>query len=439
MSEQRHSVLAIHPAIDVDETDPSELLKRRHMLRRAQVLAAIVLLLLLAGAGRTMLARDANAKVLQANVATQGLVHVKTTLPRADAASATVTLPGTLQGQVQAVVSARASGYLRRWTKDIGSRVAQGELLAEIDTPEIDQQLSQALAAREQTAASLALARSTVERWEGLRAKDVVSQQELDERRSQAAQAQANLAAADANVMRLRQTEGFKRVLAPIAGVVTRRNVEVGDLIDGGGGAGRALFVLAQTDPLRVTVNVPQAWANQVKPGQAVVVTQAELRGQRFAGKVARTSASIDTGTRTMQVEVQLPNRDGTLLPGTFVQVQLPLAGSGVLQVPPAVLIFRAEGIRVAVVDAKGGVRLRPVVLGRNFGHAVELLDGITPADRLVMNPSDSLADGDSVVTSDGADAGSAARGPRAAASGAAAASASGPASNPTSAGKARP
>ena len=202
-------------------------------------------------------------------------------------------------------MAARSAGYVKRWTKDIGSHVEKGELLAEIESPEIDQQLSQAQAARQQTAASLALAQSTVERWEALRKKDVVSQQELDERRSGASQAAANLAAADANVERLRQLQGFTRVTAPFAGVITRRNVDVGDLIDS---SGRTLFVLTQMDPLRVYVNVPQSYAQLVRPGQKVVVTQAELRGRSFPGAVARTAASIDAATRTMQVEIALPN-----------------------------------------------------------------------------------------------------------------------------------
>ena len=227
---------------------------------------------------------------------THAVQYVKVASPQAPKAGQTLALPGTLQGQVQSPISARASGYLKRWTKDIGSKVQKGELLAEIETPEIDQQLSQAVAARQQAAAGLELAKSTVARWEALRKKDVVSQQELDERRSAVASATANLAAADANVQRLRQTEGFKRVVAPFAGVITRRNVDVGDLIDAGSGnGGRALFTLAQTDPLRVYINVPQAYAQLVKPGQAVVVTQSELRGQNFKGEVARTSGAIDT------------------------------------------------------------------------------------------------------------------------------------------------
>jgi RND family efflux transporter MFP subunit len=179
--------------------------------------------------------------------------------------------------------------------------------------------------------------------------------------------------------------------------VITKRNVDVGDLIDAGGGAGRALFVLAQTDPLRVYVNVPQSYAQLVKVGQQVVVTQTELRGAGFKGEISRTAASIDAATRTMQVEITLPNKDGTLLPGAFVQVALPLQPSGVTTIPTNALMIRAEGPRVAAVDAEGMVHLRAVRIGRNYGQAIEVLDGVTPADRLVLNPPDSLNDGDAV------------------------------------------
>jgi RND family efflux transporter MFP subunit len=303
-----------------------------------------------------------------------------------------------LQGYVQAPIAARASGYLKRWLVDIGSRVNKGDLLAEIDSPEIDQQLSQAIAAREQAAATLNLANSTMNRWEALRKKDAVSQQELDERRSAAAQMRANLAAADANVERLRQLQGFKRVVAPFAGVITKRNVDVGDLIDAGGGAGRTLFVLSQTDPLRIYVNVPQSYAQNVKAGQQVSVTQAELQDRTFQGRVARTAGAIDTATRTMQIEVTLPNKGGVLMPGAYVQVQLPLEGATALTIPTTALMIRGEGIRVALLDSEKRVQLRPVKIGRNYGPNVEILDGLTPADEVVLNPPDSLVDGDHVV-----------------------------------------
>ncbi|MEP6874888.1 MAG: efflux RND transporter periplasmic adaptor subunit [Burkholderiales bacterium] len=396
MTEERHAALGIHA---IEGVDDGELMKRRQIVRRARWITLIVLVLLALGAGRTVLSRMANAKALEAGASEQARQYVKTALPKVGAAGQTLALPGTLQGQVQAPIAARASGYLKRWTKDIGARVEKGELLAEIETPEIAEQLSQAVAARAQTAASLALANSTVERWESLRKKDVVSQQELDERRSGVVQARANVAAAEANVQRLRQLDAFKRVTAPFAGVITKRNVDVGDLIDAGsGGGGRALFVLTQTDPLRVYVNVPQTYAQLIKAGQTVIVTQAELRGQNFKGTVARTAGAIDAGTRTMQVEVALPNPDGTLLPGAYVQVALPMAASTVLRVPTNTLLFRADGSRVALVDGAGRISLRKVQIGRNLGEEMELLDGITATDRLVLNPTDSLADGDTVA-----------------------------------------
>lgn len=378
-----------------ESSDPAELEQRRRAMRLTKIAALVVLALLAVGAARTVVSRMANARSLEAEVVGNARLYVRTTQPQHSGGGDRLSLPGTLQGNVQAPIAARASGYLKRWTKDIGSRVERGELLAEIETPEIDQQLSQAIAAREQAAASLALSKSTLERWEGLRKKDVVSQQDLDERRSAVAQQQASLAAADANVQRLRQLEGFKRVLAPFAGVITRRNVDVGDLIDGSGS--RPLFLLAQTDPLRVYVNVPQAYAQLVKAGQAVVVTQAELRGRSFQGVVARTAASIDTGTRTMQVEIALPNADGRLLPGAYVQVALPLASSGMLTMATNTLMFRGEGTLVALVGEASKVRLRKVTLGRNFGDTFEVLDGLGESDRVVLSPPDWLADGQQV------------------------------------------
>ena len=374
---------------------------RRRAMRGGTIVAAIVLVLLALGAGRTVLSRMANAKVLDESAAEQAVQYVKTTFAKASGSGQTLALPGTLQGAQQAPIAARATGYLKRLTKDIGASVEKGELLAEIESPEIDQQLSQAIAARQQTAASLALAKSTTERWEALRKRDVVSQQELDEKRSAAAQANANLAAADANVERLRQMQGFTRVTAPFSGVITRRAVDTGDLIDSGG---KTLFVLTQMDPLKIYVNVPQSYAQLVRPGQKVVVTQAELRGKTFAGEVVRTAGSIDTATRTMQVEIKLANRDGALMPGAFVQVALPLAASPGLVVPTNVLLFRSEGTRVAVVDAASKVQLRAVTLGRNLGEAIEIVDGIGPRDRLVVNPSDSLAEGDPVAVNAAAD-----------------------------------
>ena len=394
MTQQRHANLGIHAAAGDD--DAHDHLQRRQIARRLKIITIAVLVLLGLGAARTVLSRAANDKALDAAVAEHSTIYVKTATPQAAGAGRTVALPGTLQGAVQAPIAARAAGYVKRWNRDIGSRVEKGDVLAELEAPELDQQVSQAQAARDQTASTVALAESTVARWEALRKKDVVSQQDLDERRAALVQAKANLAAGDANLARLKQLEAFKNVTAPFAGIITKRNIDVGDLIDA---SGKPMFLLSQTDPLRVYVNVPQSYANLVKTGQAVTVTQAELQNQQFKGQVTRTSGSIDASTRTMQVEVSLPNKDGALLPGAYVQVALPLSASAALSVPSNALLFRGEGTRVAVIDAQGKVKLHPVTLGRNNGTSVEITSGLQASDRLVLNPPDSLADGDVVTT----------------------------------------
>ncbi|MES2511303.1 MAG: efflux RND transporter periplasmic adaptor subunit [Pseudomonadota bacterium] len=396
MSEERHAPLALHP---VEPGESGELLKRGEVIKRTKIAVVIVMVILALGAARTVISRIHNNKELEASATERNKNYVKTTVVKASDAGQTLSLPGTLQGFVQSPIYARAGGYVKRWTKDIGSRVTKGELLAEIETPEIDQQLSQAIAARQQAAASLDLAKSTAARWEALRLKDAVSQQEVDERRSASAQANANLAAAEANVQRLNQLLNFKRIVAPTDGVVTRRNVDTGDLIDAGAGGGvaRAMFVVTQTDPLRLYVNVPQTYAQLIKSGQSVVVTQAELRGQKFQGQVARTAASIDASSRSMQVEISLPNTAGTLLPGAFVQVALPLAASKGFAIPNNALIIRADGIKVATIDSKNRVHLKPLQLGRNYGVNVEVVDGLAGGERLVLNPSDAISEGDEV------------------------------------------
>ena len=397
MSEERHSQMAVHP---LQVEDAGELLKRGAVVRRTKIVVAVVLVLLGLGAARTVVSRMQNNKELEAGVVERGRNYVKTTVAKTSEAGQTIALPGTLQGYTQSPIYARAGGYVKRWTKDIGARVTRGELLAEIETPETDLQLSQAIAVQQQTQFSLDLAKSTAARWDALRKKDVVSQQELEEKRSASDQAASNLAAAVANVQRLTQLQGFKKLLAPTDGVITRRNVDTGDLIDAGasGGLARALFVVTQTDPLRLYINVPQSYAQLIKVGQTVVVTQAELRGQKFEGKVARTGASIDTQSRTLQVEVSLPNKEGILLPGAFVQVSLPLALSRSLAVPNNALIIRGEGTMVAVVDEKNRVNIQPVQLGRNYGVRVEVMSGLEGGERLVLNPPDSLAAGDEVT-----------------------------------------
>jgi RND family efflux transporter MFP subunit len=395
MTEKTHASLAI-PARDPDESHA--LPPRNVEWRRAKIALLIVLALLALGAVRTVVVDMMHSRSVAATTQQNAKQFVNVVTPTQTDNGGETLLPGTLRGFVESPIHARATGYLLHWYVDIGTRVKQGQLLADLDTPEIDQELAQAVAQRDQTSSSLGLAKSSLERWQQLRQRDAVSQQELDERQSTYNQDVANLAAADANVRRLRQLESFKRIVAPFAGVVTQRNVDVGDLIDAGSGASRALFALAQSDPLRVYVQLPQAYAQNVSVGQHVVVTQAELPGQPFHGTLTHISGAIDVPTRSLQVEVTLPNPDGRLRPGAYVQVALPAAVHARLLVPGNALLFRAEGPRLAVVDANGEVHLRKIDIAQDLGQSLEIESGIEPTDKVIVNPSDSIADGDHVL-----------------------------------------
>ncbi|EEA03363.1 efflux transporter, RND family, MFP subunit [Burkholderia sp. H160] len=395
MTEKTHASLAI----PTRETEQGERLlpPRQREWKRAKIAVVIVLALLVIGALRTVIANVLLNREVAAAAQQNATQYVNVVTPTQSDGGGSTLLPGTLRGYVESPIYARATGYLLHWYADIGTRVKQGQLLAELDTPEIDQELAQALAQRQQINSSLSLAKSSLERWQQLRQRDAVSQQELDERQSTYTQDVANLAAADANVKRLQQLESFKRIVAPFTGVVTQRNVDVGDLIDAGSGTSRALFALAQSDPLRVYVQLPQAYAQNVALGQKVVVTQAELPGQQFNGTITHISGAIDVPTRSLQIEVTLPNPDDRLRPGAYVQVAVPAAAHARLTVPGNALLFRAEGPRLAVVDAKGNVSLHKIVIAQDLGQQLEIENGISPTDRIIINPSDSIADGDHV------------------------------------------
>jgi RND family efflux transporter MFP subunit len=370
------------------------------VLKRAKFLAGAIVGSLLVGGVIVLVLRSFHASALETSTALHAKQYVTTIAPAAGGGGQPVTLPGTLLGVVQSTVYARSNGYIVRWVKDIGAVVKKGDLLAEITAPEIDQELSQAISARAQTAASAELAKSTADRWQALRKKDAVTQQDLDERLSAYNQAAANLAAAQANVGRLQKLLGFNQVVAPFDGVVTQRNIDVGDLVNAGnGGTGQALFSVAQVDPLRLYVYVPQVYAHAIKVGAPVTVTLAERVGQQYRGTIARTAGAIDAATRTMQVEIRVPNPTGALIAGSYVQVTLPIAADAqALVVPTNVLLFRPEGTNIALVDSGGRVHLTLVKLGTDFGTRVEILSGLAATDRIVLNPADSLADGD-VVT----------------------------------------
>jgi membrane fusion protein, multidrug efflux system len=371
---------------------------------RAVAIALLLLLLLLAAGGFSVARRFSEHRALITETEKLAVPSVSVIHPSAEPAHEELTLPAQLQAYVESSIYARTNGYLVRWYKDIGSHVRKGELLAEIDTPEVDQELSQAKAARQQIAAQTELARTSAERWANLRKTDSVSQQEADQQASAYTQAQANLAAADANVRRLEQLESFKHIYAPFAGVITKRNIDVGALITAGStGQTKELFDLAQFDPLRVYVNVPQADASLMRRGLPAYIELREFPGQKFTGTVVRTADAIDPATRTMLTEVDVPNHEGRLLPGAYAQVHfaVPIETTRI-SVPVNVLLFRPEGPRVAVVGNDQKIHLKPVIIGRDFGNKVEILGGLEMSDQIVVNPADSLEDGETVQVKGG-------------------------------------
>ena len=365
--------------------------------RTAIIIVVLVVVVLALSGAASMFSRIRAGHALAKETEIDSVATVVVVHPTAEKLDEELVLPGSLQAYEESPIYARTSGYLLRWFKDIGSKVSKGELLAQIDTPEVDQELGQTRATRQQIAAQLDLAKISAERWQNLRKTDSVSQQEADTQTSAYQQALANLAAADANVRRLEQLESFKRVYAPFSGVLVKRNVDPGALINAGSG-GVELFILAKVDPLRVFTNVPQAYSPAIKVGMPAYVTLAELPGQKFSGTVARTADAIDPATRTLLTEVDVPNKDGRLLRGSFGEVHFsPKINAQKVTVPVNAMLFRQEGPRLAVVGADNKVQLRPITIGRDYGSTLEVLGGVSLEDRVIINPADSLEDGQKV------------------------------------------
>jgi len=376
--------------------------------RKSGLLALIVLTVLMVAGAFALVRRVTERGALAKETERLAIPTVGVIKPAAEPSSDELVLPAQLQAYVESAIYSRTNGYLLRWNKDIGSKVKKGELLAEIDTPEVDQELSQAKAAQQQTEAQLQLAKSTAERWANLRKTDSVSQQEADQQASAYSQATANTAAAEANVRRLQQLESFKHVYSPISGVITRRNTDVGALITAGSsGTGKELFDVAQVDPLRVFVSVPQTNAPSIRAGLPAHIELREYPGQKFSGKVVRTADSIDPATRTLLTEIDVPNPDGRLLPGSYAEVHfaVPIQITR-LSIPVNAVLFRPEGPRVAVVGSDHRVHLKTISIGRDYGTKVEILGGLDPNDQIVVNPADSLEDGQQVNIKSGAGGG---------------------------------
>ena len=362
------------------------------------VLIFAVIVLVVLGAF-TLFQRRSQYQALAKETEVRSVPTVAVIHPVTEPTEEGLVLPGSMQAYVESPIYARTNGYLKKWYRDIGSRVQKGELLADIDTPEVDQQLIQAKADLETSQANANLSHITATRFEDLIKTDSVSKQEVDNAAGDLAAKQATVASAQANVHRLSELESFKHIYAPFSGVITRRNVDIGTLINAGnGGSTQLLFSLAQTDPIRVYVNVPESAAPSIRPGLPAHLELTQFPGRKFQGKVVRTAEAIDPTSRTLLTEVDVPNKTGELLPGGYAQVHLDVqVASARLQVPVNALLFRSEGLRAVVVDADHKLHLQPLTIGRDYGVALEVLQGLQGSDWIVVNPADSLEEGQQV------------------------------------------
>jgi RND family efflux transporter MFP subunit len=366
-------------------------------LRAVLVAIAVVAVLAAAlGIGTRVRARTALKDVTRATAAPT----VSVVKPEPGAPAQELILPASVQAFTDAPIYARTSGYLKKWHADIGTRVRKGQRLAEIDSPEIEQQLQAARADLANARANEHLAKATADRYVELIKTDSASRLDLDNAVDGLAAKHAAADSAQSNVRRLEQMVAFQKIDAPFDGVITARNTDIGQLIDSGssGGPARELFRISATDTMRVFVNVPQVHSRAAAPGVPVDVTFAERAGKRYRGKIARTASAIDPATRTLLVEVDLDNAAGEILPGAFAEVHLQLASAApTLLLPVSALMFRSEGVRVATVAPGNRAALVPVTLGRDFGTKVEVTSGLAPGALVIDSPPDSLIDGQEI------------------------------------------
>jgi RND family efflux transporter MFP subunit len=386
--------------------EPGFLRRHRLLLIAGLLLSALVLALVVH-------ARLRARKELKDAAKEAGRIAVNVVHATRAAAKTELVLPANVQAFTETPIYARTDGYLKSWRVDIGSRVRAGELLAVIETPEVDQQLKQSRAALAQAEANLELARITAERWQNLLRYDGVSKQEVDQNVGTYKARQADYKAALADVERLKDLQSFQRVVAPFDGIITSRTTDVGSLI--AAGTGSELFRLAKTDLLRVYVSVPEIYSRSMQAGVPAELKVAEYPDRAFTGKVVRSAGAILPSSRTLLIEVRIPNPGGELLPGAFGQVKFQLAlPEKPLVIPTNTLLFRANGTRVALVVDNRSVHLQDVSLGRDFGTSAEVLSGLTQSDPIIVNPSDSIREGSSVTVVEAPKAAPAGRGKRA-------------------------
>ena len=337
--------------------------------------------------------RAAAALDARADAAAHPVVNVVIAAPKAVAT--VFTLPASIEAFQDTPIYARTTGYIAKWTPDIGDRVRAGQVLAVIDAPDLDQQLNQARASLEQAKANLEIARISAQRWKGLGEQNAVAQQDVDQKGADYAAAKAAVLAAQANVDRFAQLKDFQQVTAPYDGVVTARNVQVGQLVTANLSTVTELFHIAQTDVLRVFVSVPQSYVRSVRQGLVVDVIVPEFPGRAFPGTVARFAGALDSASRTLLTEIHLPNPRGELFAGMFGQARFSIpAPQSTIMLPSNAAIFNAAGTQVAVVDDSNRIRLLPVKFGRDFGTQIEIIDGLKAGAHVVANPNDALSDG---------------------------------------------
>jgi RND family efflux transporter MFP subunit len=363
----------------------------RKIRRYALILLLVAIALGVWGEVSRVLARSSLSK----ETAESAIPTVVTVTAQPSALGEELVLPGAVQAFIEAPIYARTSGYLKSWNTDIGTQVSRGQLLAEIETPEVDQQLSQAQADLATARANEALSNSTNARWQGLLTTESVSKQDAEEKSGDSAAKKAAADSAAANVARLHDLESFKRVVAPFTGVITARNTDIGALINAGQSAGSELFRIADTHKLRIYVRVPETFASVTRPGLEAELRFAEQPNRAFAAKTVRTSNALDPVLRTLQVELELDNAKGEIFPGAYAEVhfKLPISAE-TLRLPANTVLFRAAGLQVATLDGDQRVKLKSIVQGRDFGNTIEVLSGLEPNDRVVLNPPDSITNG---------------------------------------------
>jgi RND family efflux transporter MFP subunit len=366
--------------------------KRAGWLPLILVAAALVVLAVLAR--NTIVSRSLATKELAADTLDNFTTVVSVVRPKRSPAQVVIELPGNVTAFEEAPLYARVSGYLKHWDTDIGTHVAAGQQLAEIETPELDEELNQANAALAQANANLEIARISAERWQNLRQSDSVSQQDTDTRVATWHAREADVKAEEANVKRLKELTNFKMLTAPFPGIITARTMDAGTLITAG--SGREIFRLARIDPLRVYLSLPQAYSQMVKSNDEATLSFPELPGQTFTGRVDRTAGAIDPVSRTLLTELLVSNRDGKLFSGAHVMVRLNVVSAEEpVIVPVNTLLFRNDqGVQAAVVESNNLVRLADVTVGRDYGTTVEIVRGLSETDNIILNPSDSITSG---------------------------------------------